>query len=184
MKTDPRHLDKDGKKMPFEETTFIGKKTYGPPKNTDETVEDILNIDSGTAAKYAGSDKYEDIDKFQLDAAKWAYDNDIVGNAPFVLAAYKDYLGKQKEKEPALAKSIKDPNYLTLSEIKELLPIDKMADSPEALNRLVEGFKEEYREWLAKQGNDVTRLPRKNLLYLFLRSDKAQRWRNMAARFD
>jgi hypothetical protein len=184
MKTDPRHLDKDGKKLPFEETTFIGKKTYGPPKNTDETVEDILTIDSGTAAKYAGSDKYEDIDKFQLDAAKWAYNNDIVGGAPFVLAAYKNSLKNQKEKEPALAKSIKDPNYLTLAEIKAVLPIDKMADSPEALNRLVEGFKEDYKGWIAKQNGDITAQPKKNLISSFLRSGAGIRWRNMAARFD
>jgi len=183
MKTDPRHLDKDGKKLPFEETTFIGKKKNGPPANTDETITDIFNIVDSSIARYAGSDKYADIERFMLGAAKWAYENDIVGGALFVMDAYKDYLKKQKEKEPeTIAKSIKDPNYLTLAEIKEVLPIDKMADSPEVLNRLISGFKEEYKGWIAKQNDDITAQSKKNLISSFLRSGAGIRWRNMSAR--
>lgn len=88
-------------KKPFEEMVFEDDRKLGdgPPRNTAETVRDVLNTDSGSAAKFAGSDKYDAIDKFQEDAARWAYDNDKIGTGMQILAEYGKVKGTYKPVE-------------------------------------------------------------------------------------
>lgn len=85
-----------GGKKPFEEMTFKERNKPGLPENVAETVRDVLGVSSGTAANYAGSNKYDDIDKFKYAAAKWAYENDKVGSASDILDQYARHKGIRK----------------------------------------------------------------------------------------
>lgn len=84
------------KKKPFEDMTFEAQKTTGKPSNIAETVRAVMDMSSGSAAQFADSRKVDDIDKFQQDAAKWAYENDKVGTAFDILDQYARHKGLRK----------------------------------------------------------------------------------------
>ena len=122
--------NKSGKK-PFDEMTFAAKKTTGKPSNVAETVRDVLDMSSGTASQFSGSAKVDDIDKFQLDAAKWAYENDKVGTGFDILGEYGQLKGTYK-KEP-----VEEKRRPTMEEAAEAVPIND--------NQIVELDGEKYK---------------------------------------
>jgi hypothetical protein len=76
--------------------TFEGAKSTGKPSNVSETVRAVLDISAGSASQFATSAKIDDIEKFQYDAAKWAYENDKVGTGFDILDQYARHKGLRK----------------------------------------------------------------------------------------
>jgi hypothetical protein len=91
-----REFEGKAKEKPFEDMTFEAKKRTGKPANVSETVRDVLGMSPGTAAQFAGSSKVDDIEKFQYDAAKWAYETDKVGTGFDILDQYARHKGLRK----------------------------------------------------------------------------------------
>ena len=95
-------------KKPFEEMVFKARETIGPPETVGETVRDVLSTSSGFAAKYAGSRDYKEIEKYLYAAAKWAYENEIVGRKIDVLNKYNEErikdAGEEKKSEGMIYK--------------------------------------------------------------------------------
>jgi len=86
---------KEGKK-PFDDMTFPAKKSTGKPENVAETVRAVLDMSSGSASQFADKAKIDDIDAFQHEAAKWAYENDKIGTGFDILDQYARHKGLRK----------------------------------------------------------------------------------------
>ncbi len=184
QKTDARHLDANGKKLPFEDTTFEGRKTIGPPKNTDETVRDILDMDSARMSNYAGSRKYDDIDKFRLAAAKWAYENDKVGRSDEVV---KEYVAAMNKKNQSARESSTESTSvggdgirkMSVRDFFDIVPPDRFADNIAEHEDIVKRLKEDASAWADK--NKANGNP-DHIILDYLTAPEGKNWKSYLAR--
>lgn len=131
-----------GEKKPFEDMTFEAKKTTGRPENVAETVRDVLSMSSGSVAQFAGSARYEDIDKFRDAAAKWAYENDKIGTGFDILAEYRVH-GKAKE-APSVGADI---DSVSMRDMWEVLDPGPYSDNIAAYEDAAKKIKESAAAW-------------------------------------